>query len=109
MNKFVGKLDSNSFEPKVLQANEPVLVDFWADWCGPCHALAPVLEGLAQEYDGRADIQKINVDDYPEIASKYGIRSLPTLVLFDQGKPVDILTGVQPRRVISELLEKVTH
>ena len=107
INGIVGKTNSNDFQQDVVQAEKPVLVDFWADWCGPCHALAPVLDGLAQDYEGRVDIQKLNVDENPETASAYGIRSLPTLMLFDKGEPVQVLTGVQPRPAISAVLDTV--
>ena len=104
---IVGKTDSLGFENDVVQAKTPVLVDFWADWCGPCHALAPVLDSLADEYQGRVEIQKLNVDENPEKAAEYGIRSLPTLMLFDNGEPVQVLTGVQPRAALSAVLNTV--
>lgn len=100
----VTKLD---FETEVLQAEEPVLVDFWAPWCMPCRMLAPTLDELASDYSGRVKIVKLNTDENPEVASKYGIRGIPTLIVFKGGEPVDRVVGVNPKSVLAEKLDSV--
>lgn len=94
-----------SFESDVLKGQEPVLVDFWAEWCGPCKALAPKLEEIAGEMGGKAKIVKLDVDANPDTASKYGVRGIPTLVLFKGGKEVGRLVGNQPKDAITNLLK----
>ncbi|MCL4140571.1 UNVERIFIED_CONTAM: hypothetical protein GTU68_054988 [Idotea baltica] len=106
---LVKKTTALEFQQSVMQADKPVLVDFWAEWCGPCHALAPVLNDLAEDYEGRVEIQKLNIDENPEMAEHFGIRSIPTLMLFDKGEPVQVLTGVQPRAALSAVLDTVVH
>jgi len=96
-NTNISYASDDNFQQEVIEAKGPVLVDFWADWCGPCHALAPVLDELANEYEGRATIKKLNVDENPLITAEYGIRSLPTLMLFQDGQPIKAFTGVQPK------------
>ncbi len=97
-------LTEDNFESEVLKSDQPVLVDFWADWCAPCHRIAPVIEELAHEFDGTATIAKLNVDEEPELARRYGVRSIPSLLFFRSGQAVDRLAGVQPKRVLSEKL-----
>jgi thioredoxin 1 len=96
--------DSN-FDSEVLDTDQPVLVDFWATWCGPCRTIAPTIEELASEYEGRAKVVKLDVDNNPQTAMKYGIRSIPSLIFFKDGKPVDQMVGVVPKRVLAEKLD----
>ncbi|MEQ8278482.1 MAG: thioredoxin [Deltaproteobacteria bacterium] len=96
--------DAN-FESAVLQSELPVLLDFWATWCAPCKAVAPVLEELSEQYAGKLVIGKLDVDASPQTAQMFGIRSIPTLVLMDQGKPVKAVQGAQPKEALVELIE----
>ncbi|MCL6473821.1 MAG: thioredoxin [Firmicutes bacterium] len=96
---------TDQFDVEVLQSNVPVLVDFWAVWCGPCRAIAPHVDAIAQEYAGRAKVVKVNVDEEPEIALRYGIQSIPTLLFFKEGKVQDMIVGVVPRQTIVQKLE----
>ena len=100
-------LTEDNFEREVLKSEQPVLVDFWADWCAPCHQIAPVIEELAHEFDGSATIAKLNVDEEPQVARRYGIRSIPSLLFFRSGEAVHRIAGVQPKRVLSEKLAEL--
>lgn len=100
------ELQSATFANKVLQADKPVLVDFWATWCGPCRMMAPVVEALSQEYAGRVDVYKVNVDDCGDLAAQYRIMSIPTLMLFKDGKAVDKVIGAQPVDVLKNMLDR---
>lgn len=95
-----------TFESVVLKSDTPVLIDFWATWCAPCKAIAPTLEELAKDYDGKIKIVKMNVDDNPSTPGKYGVRGIPTLILFKGGEIVDQLVGAIPKAQIKELVEK---
>jgi len=96
---------TDQFDAEVLQSSVPVLVDFWAVWCGPCRAIAPHVDAIAQEYAGRAKVVKVNVDEEPEIALRYGIQSIPTLLFFMDGKVQDMIVGVVPKQTIVQKLE----
>ena len=96
---------SENFEQEVLKSELPVLIDFWATWCGPCRMLAPVIEQLAQEYDGKVKVGKVNVDEQPELAEKFGIMSIPYVVLMKNGEIVKTSVGYRPKAQIEELLK----
>ncbi|MEM9859315.1 MAG: thioredoxin [Bacteroidota bacterium] len=103
MSKTIELTDAN-FEEH-LSSDQPVLVDFWAEWCGPCKMIGPVVEELAGDYDGKAVIGKVNVDENPNISAKYGIRSIPTLLVFKGGEIVDKQVGAVPKGVLSQKLD----
>lgn len=94
-----------TFDNEVLKSNGPVLVDFWAEWCGPCRMIAPAVEELASEYDGKAKVAKVDVDNNPEISIKYNIRSIPTLLIFKNGEIVDQIIGAVPKTHLKKQLE----
>lgn len=101
------QVTDSSFDAEVIQADKPALVDFWAPWCGPCRAVGPIVEELAQEYQGKLKVAKVNVDDNPDTASKYGIRSIPTILLFKDGKLQDTLVGLAPKDRLEAFIQKV--
>ncbi len=105
--KYVQDLSAvEQFQAVIADPQMPTLVDFWADWCGPCKAMAPVLERLAREYDGRIAVAKLHVDEFPEIRQRYGVQSIPTLVLFKGGKPAMRLSGFQSEVALRPYLER---
>ena len=101
-------LTQESFAQQVLQSPVPVLVDFWAEWCGPCKMIAPLLDELADEYDGRVKIGKVNIDEQQPLAAEYGIRAIPTLLLFSKGQVADQMVGAKSRRDFKASLDRVT-
>ena len=103
-NKKYTTLTDANFQKEVLENSQPVLVDFWADWCGPCHMIAPAIEELATDFEGRAKVGKLDVDANGKIAAQYGIRSIPAILLFKDGRVVDQVLGVAPK---SELTNKL--
>lgn len=102
--KYVTLTDAN-FRQEVLESDEPVLVDFWAAWCGPCRVIAPAIEELAKEYEGRAKIAKLDVDHHPQTPMQYGIRSIPTILFFKDGRVADQLIGAVPKKIMASKLD----
>lgn len=102
------EINATNFEQEVVQSREPVLVDFWAEWCGPCKMLGPALDEIAAEQAGRVKVAKVNVDDSPELAARFGIQSIPTLVYFAGGQVQDQIVGAVSKRTILAKLEKLT-
>ena len=98
-------LTDNNFQREVLESTKPVLVDFWAPWCGPCQTMGPVIKELADEFQSRAVVAKIDVDQNPEIAAQYSIRSIPTLMIFQNGQVVDQWIGTRPKKALAQKLE----
>lgn len=99
-------LTEQNFAQEVLQSATPTLVDFWAEWCGPCKMIAPVLDELADEFVGRARVGKVNIDDHQTLAAQYGIRAIPTLLLFKKGEVIEQLVGAKSKRDLKASLEK---
>jgi thioredoxin 1 len=99
-------VNDKNFSLEVLQSGVPVLVDFWATWCGPCRAISPIVEELAKEFSGRVKITKLNVDENPSIPGQYGVRGIPTLILFKEGKVLDQIVGSVPKARLKAMIEK---
>ena len=108
MSEFVSEVTDAKWETEVLGSDQPVLVDFWAAWCGPCRMLAPTVEAVAQKYEGKAKFVKLNVDENVESPAKYGIRGIPTLILFKNGQEVDRHVGIpsNPLNSIAQMIDK---
>ena len=106
MAEFTVKVTDSDFEEKVVKSGEPVLVDFWAPWCGPCVAISQTLEQVAEEYQGKVTIAKINVDENANVPASYAVRSIPYLALFKDGEVVDSIVGSVPKAKLTEMIEK---
>lgn len=106
MAENVAEVTDDSFKAEVLESSLPVLVDFWAPWCGPCRMVAPVVSEIADQYDGKVKVVKLNTDDNPGVASQYGIRSIPTLMIFKGGQRVDMVVGAVPKTTLAQTVEK---
>ncbi|MFO8031847.1 MAG: thioredoxin [Desulfohalobiaceae bacterium] len=100
------EVTDSSFEAEVLKNSSPVLVDFWAPWCGPCRAIAPILEELSQEFEGQIQVAKMNVDENPATPSKYGVRAIPTLILFKNGDVVGQVTGAVSKSNLKDMINQ---
>ncbi|MDX9745232.1 MAG: thioredoxin [Syntrophales bacterium] len=96
----------DTFETDILKADKPALVDFWANWCGPCRALGPIIEEVADQFKGQVRVSKINIDDNPKVTAQYGVMSIPTLILFKDGEPVERLVGLVAKERLEEFIKK---
>src|SRR5919199_3672757 len=106
MSEHVREVSDNSFENDVLKSDQPVLVDFWAAWCAPCRMLAPTVEAVAEKYAGNARVVKLNVDENPSVSQRYGIKGIPTLILFKNGREEERVVGATSKEAISRMIEK---
>jgi thioredoxin 1 len=106
MSEYVSEVNDNNFEKDVLQSDQPVLVDFWAAWCAPCRMLAPTVEAVAEKYSATARVVKLNVDENPSVSQRYGIKGIPTLILFKHGKEEERVVGATSKEAISRMIDK---
>ena len=107
MSENVKEITSINFSKEVLKSDTPVLVDFWAEWCGPCRAIGPVVEEIANDYDGKVSVGKLNVDNENQLAMEYGVRSIPALLIFNNGTVVNQIVGAVPKNRITDILDTV--
>ena len=107
MSEFTVTITPTNFKTAVLGAKTPVLVDFWAEWCAPCRAVAPTLDELAQKYKGKFTVAKVNVDEVPDLAAQFGVLNIPTLIFFKDGQEVDRLVGSQPKSQLDAKIQKL--
>ncbi len=106
MTNKVQTTNQSTFGNDVISAEQPVLVDFYADWCGPCKVIGPIVEELANEYEGKIDVRKVNVDDNADLAGQLGIRGIPTLILFKDGQPAETVVGVVSKSALADLIDR---
>lgn len=106
MGHFANEITDTNFQTDVLGSAQPVLVDFWAEWCGPCRMIAPTVEAIAEEYQGKASVYKMNVDENMRVPQEYGIRGIPTLILFKGGQEQERIVGAVTREAIARVIEK---
>ncbi len=102
-------VNDENFDKEILQSDIPVLVDFWAEWCGPCKIVGPTIEALASDYKGRVKVAKLDVDSNPEAAARFKVRSIPTLIVFKDGKVQESAVGVRPKGQLAELIDQYVH
>ena len=105
MSELTKAVSDESFQQDVLEATGPVLVDFWAEWCGPCRMVAPILDEIAKEYEGKLTVAKVNIDENPMTPTQFSVRGIPTMILFKDGKPVDTKVGAAPRSEMKAWVE----
>src|SRR5918912_1607009 len=106
MSEYVNEVSDQNFDRDVLQSDKPVLVDFWAQWCAPCRMIAPTVEAVAEKYQGKAAVVKVNVDDNPSVSQRFGIKGIPTLILFKGGKEQERIVGATSKDAISRIIDK---
>jgi len=104
--KALSQVTDDNFEEVILKSEKPALVDFWATWCGPCRALSPIVEQVADSFQGQVTFSKLNIDDNPNVTAKYGVMSIPTLILFKDGKAIERLVGLVPKERLEEFVKK---
>jgi thioredoxin 1 len=105
-SQFLGVATDDNFDGEVLKSDKPVLIDFWAPWCGPCKAIGPIVEEIAVQYQDKVKVMKLNVDDAQKAATTYGVRSIPTLMMFKGGKVLDTMIGLVPKEKLEEFVKK---
>jgi len=108
MSQSTVTINQTNFKAEVLSAKTPVLVDFWATWCAPCRAVAPILDELAEKYKGKFTVAKVNVDEVPELAAQFGVLNIPTLIFFKSGEEIDRMVGSQPKSQLDARIQKLT-
>ncbi len=107
MSELVAQADLANWESEVMQSSDVVMVDFWAVWCGPCQMVAPIVEELAKEYAGKLKVMKLNTDEAPEVAGRYQIMSIPTILFFKYGHPVEIIVGARPKPQFKQIIDSL--